>query len=140
MTSRLTHALAASALGVAAAVSSLAAQSPPPLDGMAFVVEWGPKGQPADEKDDLLTFRDGQFHSTACDKYGFRKGAYQAIAQGTDVVFTAETTSDKQGRLAWKGRIESTTIEGTIVHYRRPWLLDPKPTPQELWFRGRLKQ
>jgi hypothetical protein len=134
------HALAVGTMGVTLAALPLAALSASPLDGTAFIVEWGPTGQPADEKDDLLTFHDGRFHSAACDKYGFGKGVYQATPQGGAVVFTAATVSEKHGRLVWTGRIEGSTIEGTIVQHRKPWLLNPNPEPRDLWFRGRLRK
>lgn len=110
------------------------------LDGKIFVVESGPTGKAADEKDDILTFRDGQFHSSACDKYGFGKGAYQTSAQGDTVVFTTETTSEKEGRLAWKGTVHGNTVDGTIVHYRKGWFLNRNPAPRELWFKGKTRE
>jgi hypothetical protein len=124
------------ALAAAAPVVSAAAL----LDGKTFVTEAGPKGQPADEKDDVLTFRDGQFHSSACDKYGFGKASYQATAQGDALVFTTETSSEKDGRLAWKGTVQGNTIEGTIVYYRKGWFFNPNPEPRERWFKGKIKE
>ncbi|MGH8681897.1 MAG: hypothetical protein ACREVS_08580 [Burkholderiales bacterium] len=140
MRSAFRQALAASTVGLALAIYPLAALSAAPLDGKVFVVDSGPKGKPADEKDDVLTFRDGRFHSSSCDKYGFGTGAYDATTHGAAVVFTTETTSEKDGRLAWTGRIEGGAIEGTVVHYRKPWLLNPSPEPRELWFKGRIKE
>jgi len=140
MKSQLKQALAAGALGFALAAIPVAALPASPLDGKVFVVDSGPKGKPADEKDDVLTFRDGQFHSSSCDKWGFGKGVYQTTAQGTAVVFTTETTSDKDGRLAWQGKIDGGTIEGTIVHYRKSGFFNKNPEPRELWFKGRVKE
>lgn len=140
MTSERKRALIAGALGIAATLLPLAALPASPLDGKVFVVDSGPTDKPASEKDDVLTFRDGRFHSSSCDKYGFGTGAYHATTRGTAVVFTTETTSDKEGRLAWNGRIEAGAIEGTFVHHRKPWFLNPNPEPREFWFKGRIKE
>ena len=50
------------------------------LDGKAFVADAGEKGKAADEKNDVITFAGGKFHSSACDQYGFTKGEYKASA------------------------------------------------------------
>lgn len=128
--------IAAAMIGCALLAAPPAARTASPLDGKVFVVDSGPKDKAADEKDDVLTFRDGRFHSRSCDKYGFGTGAYQAMVDGAAVSFTAETVSDKEGRLVWKGRIEGGAIEGTIVHYRKPGLFNSNPAPRESWFKG----
>jgi hypothetical protein len=55
------------------------------------------------------------------------------------VQFEAETQSEKDGRLVWKGTVRGSEIEGTFVHYRKGWLLNPNPEPQEHWFKGKAK-
>lgn len=140
MRSDFTKVLAVGALAVTLAAAPAAAPAALPLDGKVFVVDFGPLGKPADEKDDVLTFRDGRFHSKSCDKYGFGTAPYHATTEGTAVAFTAETSSDKEGRLAWKGRIEDGTIAGTIVHYPKPGWFNRNPQPRELWFKGHIKQ
>jgi hypothetical protein len=109
------------------------------LDGRVFVADAGEKGKAADEKNDVITFADGKFHSSACDQYGFSKGAYKASAAGEAVAFEAETTSEKDGRLVWKGTVRGSDIEGTFVHYRKGWMLNPSPEPVEHWFKGRVR-
>ena len=49
-----------------------------PLEGKVFVAEAGEKGKAADEKNDVITFKDGKFHSSACDQYGYGKADYKA--------------------------------------------------------------
>jgi hypothetical protein len=88
------------------------------LDGKVFVADAGEKGKPADEKNDVITFAGGKFHSSACDQYGFGKGEYRESAAGDAVAFEAQTQSEKDGRLVWKGSVRGDTIEGTFVHYR----------------------
>lgn len=109
------------------------------LDGRVFVADAGEKGKPADEKNDVITFAEGKLHSSACDQYGFGKGAYRATSAGEAVSFEAETQSEKDGRLVWKGTVRGTDIEGTFVHYRKGWMLNPNPEPVEHWFKGRIK-
>lgn len=120
-------------LGVAAACAAAA------LDGKSFVADSGPKGKPATEKEDVLSFRDGRFHSSICDKYGFGTGAYQATSEGGTIRFATETLSDKDGRLAWQGTVQGDAIEGSYVHYRKPGFLNRNPEPREYWFKGKLK-
>jgi hypothetical protein len=109
------------------------------LDGRVFVADAGEKGKDADERNDVITFANGQFHSSACDQYGFNKGTYKASSAGDAVAFEAETTSEKDGRLVWKGTVRGGEIEGTFVHYRKGWMLNPSPAPVEHWFKGRVK-
>jgi hypothetical protein len=109
------------------------------LDGRAFVADAGEKGKAADEKGDVITFQGGRFHSSACDQFGYGKGAYRAAASGGAIAFESETTSEKDGRLVWRGTVRGDAIEGTFTHYRKGWLLNPNPEPVEHWFKGRAK-
>ena len=109
------------------------------LDGRVFVADAGPKGKAADEKGDVVTFADGKFHSSLCDQYGYGKAAYKATKVGDAIEFETETMSEKDGRLVWKGTVRGAEIEGTFVHHRKGWLLNPNPAPQEHWFKGKAK-
>jgi hypothetical protein len=135
--SRLAFAFVAISLGFVS--PDLPAQQGP-LDGRAFVADAGEKGKPADEKGDVITFAGGKFHSSACDQFGYGKGAYRASAAAGVVTFEAETTSEKDGRLAWKGTVKDDAIEGTFIHYRKGWFLNPNPEPVEHWFKGQAKR
>ena len=95
------------------------------LDGKVFVADAGEKGKAADEKADVITFQNGKFHSSLCDQYGYNKGAYKSTAQGDAINFDAETTSEKDGRLVWKGSVKGDVIEGTFIHYRKAGFLIP---------------
>ncbi len=120
-------------------VSPTAAAQASTLDGKVFVADAGEKGKDADEKGDIITFKDGKFHSSSCDQYGYGKGNYKSAAQGDAITFEAETTSDKDGRLAWKGVVRGDTIEGIFTHYRKGGFFNPNPAPIEHWFRGKAK-
>jgi len=109
------------------------------LDGKVFVADAGPKGKPANEKGDVITFADGQFHSKICDQWGYGRGAVTATQQGDAIAFEAETHSAKDGRLVWRGVVRGPVIEGGFVHYRKPSTLRPNPEPQEHWFKGAAK-
>ena len=109
------------------------------LDGKAFVAEAGEKGKAADEKNDIITFADGKFHSSACDQYGYTKAAYTATAQGDAIAFEVETKSEKDGRLVWKGSVKGDQIEGNFTHYRKGGFFNSNPAPIEHWFKGKAK-
>ena len=106
------------------------------LDGKVFVGEAGEKGKAADEKNDVITFADGRFHSSACDQFGFNKAEYSVKPDGDGTVFETETVSDKEGRLKWKGVLRGSTLEGTFTHYRKPTWYRPNPEPIEHWFKA----
>ena len=131
--------VAALLLAASFAVTAPSLAQTPSLDGRTFVGDAGEKGKPADEKGDIISFADGKFHSSSCDQYGYGKGAYKSTQVGDAIQFEAETTSEKDGRLAWKGTVRGSEIEGTFVHYRKGWLLNPNPAPIEHWFKGKAK-
>lgn len=84
------------------------------LDGRTYIGHLGQRGQtPGDE--DTITFEGGQFHSAACDAYGFGKAPYTSAKVGDSIVFTAETTSEKEGRMVWTGTVVAHKLEGTAT-------------------------
>ena len=109
------------------------------LDGKVFVADAGEKGKAADEKADVLTFKDGKFHSSSCDQYGYSKGIYKTSAEGDAIIFEVETQSDKDGRLVWKGSVRGDQIEGNFTHYRKGGFFNSNPAPVEHWFKGKVK-
>ena len=139
MTLSLSRAALAAAVFTSLAFAPAAFAQTAALDGKAFVADAGMKGKDADEKGDTLSFAGGMFHSSACDQYGYGKAAYKATQVGDAIQFEAETMSEKDGRLTWKGTVRGSDIEGTFVHHRKGWLLNPNPDPQEHWFKGKAK-
>lgn len=109
------------------------------LDGKVFVADAGEKGKAADEKADVLTFKDGKFHSSSCDQYGYSKGIYKTSAEGDAIIFEVETQSDKDGRLVWKGSVRGDQIEGNFTHFRKEGFFNVNPAPVEHWFKGKVK-
>jgi hypothetical protein len=138
---RLPHkGIAVSLISVAVMVAAPVAQAQTALlDGKVFTGDAGPKGKEADEKGDVITFANGMFHSSSCDQWGYGKAAYKATHVGDAIQFEVETQSEKDGRLVWKGTVRGSDIEGTFVHHRKGWLLNPNPDPQEHWFKGKAK-
>jgi hypothetical protein len=109
------------------------------LDGQTFVAELGVKGKPAHEKADVITFKDGKFHSSSCDQYGYNQGVYSVVASADATTFDVETVSESDGKLSWQGVVKGTEIEGKFTHYPKPGFFRRNPAPVENWFKGKLK-
>ena len=122
--------LAGFALAASAAAQGL-------LDGQRYVGDLGEKGKAADERNDTISFADGRFHSSACDKWNFSKGTYKATRVGDAIAFEAETVSDSDGRMVWRGSIHGNELEGTFVHYRKSAWYRPNPEPVEHWVKAK---
>jgi len=110
-----------------------------PLDGKTFVVETGEKGKSGGDKD-TLTFKDGNFHSTACDQYGFGDGAYTSTVNGDSIQFEAVTTSPTKGKMTWKGTVIGDKIEVGYVWVDASHWYKPNPKPLEKWAKGEMKK
>lgn len=87
------------------------------LDGRRFegvVLEPGKTTGDAER----ISFRDGQFHSSACEPYGYGDGRYQARQDGDAVVFEVQTDSPQYGQLRWACRIAGDKLDGTLTMLR----------------------
>ena len=102
-----------------------------PLDNKTFTTQLVRNGQSEPAQ---LVFKDGMFHSTAGDTYGFSKASYTAVKEGEFTMFEAVTTSEKNGKMIWKGRVQGNTIHGTAVWDRAWWQAD-----REYTFSGKRK-
>ena len=131
-------ALFALAMGPAQ-VSAQSAAPAATLDGKVFLADAGIKGKAADEKDDVLSFTNGKFHSSSCDQYGYNKGDYKTIAEADGIRFETETYSEKYGKLAWRGVVRGDAIEGTFIQYPKAGFFNSNPAPIEHWFKGKVK-
>ena len=109
------------------------------LDGKIFVAELGVKGKPAHEKADVISFKEGKFHSSSCDQYGYSVGAYTVAVSGDATTFDVETMSESDGKLKWQGVVKGDTVEGSFIHYPKPGFFRRNPAPVENWFKGKLK-
>lgn len=109
------------------------------LDGKTFTVLTGEKGKSGRDKD-TLTFKDGNFHSAGCDRYGFGVGGYTSTVNGDTIRFEAVTTSPTKGKMTWKGTVTGDKIEVAYVWIDASHWYKPNPKPLEKWAKGELKK
>jgi hypothetical protein len=102
----------AAALTVAALLSAGAqAQS---LDGRTFSGVFLERGKTSGDAD-TLTFKDGRFRSSACDRYGYSDAPYKAVAVADGTRFETETQSAKYGKLIWTGYVRGDKLDATVM-------------------------
>ena len=103
------------ALTVAALLSAGAqAQS---LDGRTFTGVFLERGKTSGDAD-TITFKDGRFRSSACDRYGYSDAPYKAVVAGDGTRFEAETQSPKYGKLLWSGQVRGGKLDATVMMER----------------------
>jgi hypothetical protein len=130
MTSWFTRAavLACSTLMIAA--SPALAQT---LDGRSFDGVFLAKGKTKGDAD-TLTFKNGRFHSSACDQYGYSDASYKATPEGDAIRFEAETVSAKYGKLRWAGFVRGDKLDATVM------MIQEGKAPVENWVVAGLKK
>jgi hemoglobin len=108
-------------------------QSTTSLDGKVYVgyLSEGTKPDRGDTYADTFTFKDGKFHSAACDPWHCGAGQYTTSIENGVTHFHAETTSPTDGRMVWEGVARSDKLEGTMR-----WYPQPSDAPIEYWFNG----
>ncbi len=106
------------------------------LDGKKFVGPTGEKGKKVDHED-VLSFSDGTFTSSACFQYGFKSGPYTATVEGDSIHFQAVIVSPTHGKMEWKGTLKDGTLDVTYSWTKERWLWT---TFREYWFTGSLKE
>jgi hypothetical protein len=106
------------------------------LDGKKFVGPTGEKGKKVDHED-VLSFSDGTFTSSACFQYGFKSGPYTATVEGDAIHFQAVTVSPTHGKMEWQGTLRDGTLDVTYSWTKERWLWT---TFREYWFTGSLKE
>ena len=111
---------------VAAAVVPPAPALAGPLDGRRFEGVFIERGKTSGDAD-TISFKDGRFHSSACDRYGYAEAPYKAANQGDAMSFQAETESAQYGKLRWSGVVRAGKLDATVMMIR-----DGK-TPVENW-------
>ncbi len=85
------------------------------LDGKNFTVMTVDKSKPDAVEPEHLSFMDGYFDSEECHQYGFTKTEYKATKDGDNINFEATMTSDKEGKMIWKGMVMGDKIHGDVV-------------------------
>ena len=83
------------------------------LDGKSFAgtvtMQGEAKGDP-----DTFEFKNGQFHSTACDQYGYGTGAYSTQTKNGVTTFDATTKNDKAAPMRWQASIQGPALTGPV--------------------------
>lgn len=112
----LTATSIARTLIVAGAVSLLAAPTAwaQSLDGKSFQGLFIAKGKTNGDAD-TLTFINGRFRSSACDRYGYSDATYTTTNEGDAVRFEARTESPKYGTLRWTGYVRGDKLDATAI-------------------------
>ena len=85
------------------------------LDGKTFnikLTEYGKDGQPTDDE---LIFKDGTFFSSECEQYGFGPATYESASKNGATLFEATTSSEKEGKIEWEGKVEGDNITGNFM-------------------------
>ncbi len=103
------------------------------LDGQSFEGVFIAKGKTRGDAD-TLTFKNGRFRSSACDKYGYSDATYKTTNEGDAIRFEAQTQSAKHGTLRWAGFVRGDKLDATVMEVR-----DGK-APVENWVAAGLKK
>lgn len=85
------------------------------LDGKSFNIKISEYGKDSDPTDDVLIFKDETLLSTECEQYGFGPGTYETARKDGKTLFEATTTSEKEGKIEWEGKIEGDSITGNFM-------------------------
>ena len=111
---------------VAAAVVPASVAHAQGLDGRSFDGVFLQRGKTSGDAD-TLTFKDGRFRSSACDKYGYSDAPYMTKADGDGLRFEAETQSAKYGKLVWNGTVRGGKLDATVM------MMQPGKSAIENW-------
>src|SRR4051812_3414007 len=85
-----------------AGASPTAAKAATTLDGKVFTSKVGEKGSKKGDSDDI-SFTAGNFHSSACDQYGFKEAPYSAKDAKSGTSFEALTKNSSGDTIEWTG-------------------------------------
>lgn len=94
--------------------TSAFAQAGASLEGRRFEGVFIQRGKTSGDAD-TLTFSNGRFRSSACDRYGYSDAVYRVTAQGDAIAFEAETESPRYGKLQWKGLVRGDKLDATAM-------------------------
>jgi hypothetical protein len=84
------------------------------LDGRSFTGVFLERGKTSGDAD-TITFKDGRFRSSACDRYGYSDAVYKTGTAGDAMTFEAETVSAKYGKLLWSGTVRGAKLDATVM-------------------------
>lgn len=104
-------------VAVAAAIVPSAVAQAQGLDGRSFTGVFLERGKTSGDED-TLTFKDGRFRSSACDRYGYSDAPYRVTTVGDTLRFETETQSAKYGKLQWNGTVRGGKLDATVMMVR----------------------
>ena len=84
------------------------------LDGRSFQGVFLERGKTSGDAD-TITFKDGRFRSSACDRYGYSEAPYKATTVGDTLRFETETQSAKYGKLLWNGTVRDGKLDAKVM-------------------------
>ena len=87
------------------------------LDGRSFHGVFLERGKTSGDAD-TITFKDGRFRSSACDRYGYSDAPYKVTPSADGLRFEAETQSPKYGKLLWSGQVRGGKLDATVMMER----------------------
>jgi len=82
------------------------------LDGKKFTIQLM-QGDKMDSKETIV-FDNGMMDPLDCHQYGFTAANYQAKNSGDMLTWVARSKSEKEGTMAWQGKIRGDQIEGSV--------------------------
>ena len=94
------------------AITIHAQQSQGILDGKKFSIQLM-QGDKPDAKE-AIVFDNGMMDPLDCHQYGFTATAYQAKNSGNMLTWVCITKSEKEGTMAWQGKITGDQIDGSV--------------------------
>src|SRR5437868_12341880 len=101
-------------VAVAAAIVPPSAALANNLDGRSFQGVFLERGKTSGDAD-TITFKDGRFRSSACDRYGYSDAPYKVTNVGDTMRFETETQSAKYGKLQWSGAVRGGKLDATVM-------------------------
>ena len=111
----------ASPLGADSRLTAELTASSGPLDGMAFVGQFGPADDNGDPTDDILFFRNGHFWSKACVPCGFLPGRYWVHRTADTIHFRGQLESPKGGTFVYSGKYRDGRMSVSIDWKKERW-------------------
>jgi hypothetical protein len=96
------------------------------LDGRTFQGVFLERGKTSGDAD-TITFKNGRFRSSACDRYDYSDAPYKTMADGDGLRFEAETQSPKYGKLVWNGTVRGGKLDATVM------MMQPGKSAVENW-------
>lgn len=82
------------------------------LDGKSFSITYKDKGE---TKEDVITFKDGEFFSVDCEQYGFSAAPYEIKKRTNNTIFKSTLLSETEGKVQWSGIIDGEYVLGKFV-------------------------